>query len=119
MTSGLGSLAMLGRAAVSETSNSASSKCSDSCMFALLTALGSALLSDDIQGFTGGSQGDRYKGGALLETDQRHIDLLGRNLDSPTDSAGALSGHQRGAAAAKGFEDDFAFLRVGLDDLRR
>ena len=90
MISGVGSLAMPRRAAVSETRNSASSKCSDSCMFTLLPTLDFALLVDDLKDFSGGGQGDRHTREVLLETDQRHIDVLGRDLDSPTDAAGAL-----------------------------
>ncbi len=83
---------------------------SDSCI-----AL-SSLCSYDLKGFTGGDQCDRHAGEVLLETDQRHIDVLRRDLDSTTDATSALRSHQRGAAAAKRLEDDFAFLRVGLDD---
>src|SRR3546814_15937493 len=104
MTSGVGSLAMPRRAAVSETRNSASSKCSDSCMFALLSMLGFALLSNNLKGFSGGGQGDRHAREVLLETEQRHVDVLGRNLHRAANTPGALRGHQRGAAAAKGLQ---------------
>ena len=75
-----------------------------------------SLLGNDCKGLTRGSQGDRHARKVLLETDQRHIDVLRRDLDSTTDATSALRSHQRGAAAAKRLEDDFAFLRVGLDD---
>src|SRR3546814_7747270 len=94
MTSGVGSLAMPRRAAVSETRNSASSKCSDSCMFALLSMLGFALLSNNLKGFSGGGQGDRHAREVLLETEQRHVDVLGRNLHRAANTPGALRGHR-------------------------
>jgi hypothetical protein len=61
-------------------------------MFALLPSLGFALLGDDLKGFAGGGQRDQHTREVLLETDRRHIDVLRRDLDSPTDAAGALGG---------------------------
>src|SRR3546814_2991387 len=80
-------------------------------MFALLSLLGFALLSNNLKGFSGGGQGDRHAREVLLETEQRHVDVLGRNLHRAANMPGALRGHQRGAAAANRSEEHTSELQ--------
>src|SRR5574343_303355 len=78
-----------------------------------------SLTSDHIKGVARGNQGDRHAREVLLEAEQRHVHVLGRDLDRTANATGALRGHQRGPAAAKGLKHDLAFIGVCLDDLAR
>ena len=56
-----------------------------------MDGLASSLLGDDLKGFAGGGQDDRHTGEVLLKTDQRHINVLGRDLHGTADATGALA----------------------------
>jgi len=77
-----------------------------------------ALLSNNLKGFCSGGQGDRHAREVLLETEQRHVDVLGCDLHRAANTPCPLGSHQRGAAAAKGLKHDLAFIGVRLNDLQ-
>jgi hypothetical protein len=74
------------------------------------------LVGDFSEGLASGHQRHRYVGAILLAALDRHIDVIGSDLDRAGDAPGALRREYRRARSTEGVEDDLASVGVGLDD---